>query len=341
MKRILKQLLPQFLWDQLRKLKSWVMIKHMSRVAHIILRNLQGPDLQRTLEKVGYSVARTEDYYSPLPSVSELAKNRARWDRPSALTGINFDLVNIKSNLARLLDRYSEEFASYPVYEQLLEIGFGPGYTALDALTLYMMIRDLKPARYIEVGSGLSTYYASLAATKNAKEGFPLEMTCIEPHPYEKLYSIANISIIKDQVQCVDVSFFQTLQRNDILFIDSSHILRIDGDVPYLLLEVLPSLGVGVTIHVHDVPFPFNIPYPPELWIFGQTWPLFWNEAMMVQAFLCGNCDFEIVLSTPLIRHFDESFLQQKIAIYQSVEMNPNAFSSLWLTRTASEVEKH
>jgi hypothetical protein len=335
MKRILRQILPQSLWDQLKKTKSWFMGKYMSRVAQFILKDLHGQDVQRTLENAGYSVARIKDYYSPLPSVPELKRNRARWDKPSALGGIKFDLESMESNFSRLLDRYGEEFASYPAYKQLLEIGFGPGYTAVDALTLYIMIRDLKPARYLEVGSGLSTYYASLAATKNAEEGFPVEMTCIEPHPYEKLYSIANISIIKDEVQSVDVSLFQTLQRNDILFIDSSHILRIDGDVPYLFLEVLPSLGVGVAIHVHDVPFPFNIPYPPTLWIFGQTWPLFWNEAMMVQAFLCGNRDFEIVLSTPLIRHFDEAFLHENVPIYQSVEVNPNAFSSIWLTRTA------
>lgn len=313
----------------------------MSRVAQIILKHLQGPDVQRTLENVGYSVARTEDYYSPLPSIPELEKHRGQWDKPSALGGIKFDFTGMKTHLSHLLDRYGEEFACYPPYEELLEIGFGPGYTSLDALTVYMMIRDLKPTRYIEVGSGLSTYYASLAAAKNAEEGFPVEMTCIEPHPYEKLYSIANISIIKEQVQCVDISLFQTLQRNDILFIDSSHVLRIGGDVPYLFLEVLPSLKVGVAIHVHDVPFPFNIPYPPDLWILGQMWPMFWNEAMVVQAFLCCNCDFEIVLSTPLIRYFDEAFLQQKIAIYQSVDVNPNTFSSIWLRRSAMSASEH
>ena len=136
-------------------------------------------------------------------------------------------------------------------------------------------------------------------------------------------------------MQSVDASLFQTLQSNDILFIDSSHVLRIDGDVPHLFLEVLLSLGTGVIVHVHDVPFPYNIPYPPELWIFGQKWPMFWNEAMVLQAFLCCNSDFEIVLSTPLIRYFDEAFLRRKIATYQSVEENPNAFSSIWLKRAA------
>ena len=68
------------------------------------------------------------------------------------------------------------------------------------------------------------------------------------------------------------------------------------------------GLAVGTVVHVHDVPFPFNVPYPPQQWIFGQPWPMLWNEAMFVQAFLCFNTSFRISLSTPLIRHHDEAF---------------------------------
>src|SRR5439155_13845058 len=103
------------------------------------------------------------------------------------------------------------------------------------------------------------------------------------------------------------------------------------GDVPFLYLEVLPALNPGLAIHIHDVPFPYNIPYPPERWIFGEPWPMFWNEAMLVQAFLSGNSHFQITLSTPLLRHFDEPFLQRSIPIYETLQENQNAFSSLWL----------
>ena len=85
------------------------------------------------------------------------------------------------------------------------------------------------------------------------------------------------------------MSFFGQLQKDDVLFIDSSHVLKIDGDVPFLYLEVLPTLNVGVVVHIHDVPFPYNIPYPPQLWVFSQEWPMLWNEAMVVQAFLSFN----------------------------------------------------
>ena len=288
---------------------------------------------RRSLEAAGYQVARDDDYYSPLPSVSRLKANVARWNRPSAMHGIEYDLVTMKSNLGELLARYLDEFLTYPAYSQVQSMGFGPGYTAVDALTLYMMVRHLKPRRYIEVGSGVSTFYCNLAALRNASEGYPLEITCIEPYPYEKLSTIPGIRVLPQKVEDVDISMFQQLQENDVLFIDSSHILRVDGDVAFLFLEVLPMLNAGVMTHVHDIPYPYNFPYPPELWIFGQDWPMFWNEAMVLQAFLAFNRNFKISLSTPLIRHFDEAFLKERIPIYEPVAQTPNTFSSIWLER--------
>ena len=285
------------------------------------------------MEKAGYTVARKSDYYSPLAPVSELKETFGRWNRPSTLAGVSYDLQGMKSMFADLLAQYLREFSALPTYGELQRVGFGPGYTAVDALTLYVMLRHLKPERYIEVGSGLSTYYCTLAAAKNAEEGHPLAITCIEPNPFEKLLAIPGIEVIEKQVQDVPTSVFERLRRDDVLFIDSSHILKLDGDVPFLYLEVLPRLNLGVVIQIHDVPFPYNIPYPPELWVFGHKWPLFWNEAMLVQAFLCFNRNFSVLMSTPLIRHTDEAFLRKQIPFYESVEENPNTFSALWLRR--------
>jgi hypothetical protein len=290
-------------------------------------------DLRRPLEYVGYTVARRDDFYSPLSPVSRLRSNAKRWNRPSTLKGVEYDLQQMKKDFSDLLSRYLGEFLLIPSYKTLQSAGFGPGYTAVDALTLYMMVRHFKPKRYIEVGSGLSTYYCSLAAEKNARDGHPIEITCIEPYPFDKLRSIANIQLISTEVQNVDLSVFRQLNENDILFIDSSHILKIDGDVPFLYLEVLPHLNTGVVTHIHDVPFPYNIPFPPQRWIFDEDWPMLWNEAMVLQAFLCFNDRFKIMMSTPLIRHFDEPFLRQNIPFYETLSQNTNAFSSIWLKR--------
>jgi predicted O-methyltransferase YrrM len=320
MHALAKRVLPPFLWNGL------------SRVKYKIASPVR---VRKYMDLIGYNVALKSDYYSPLTSAAELRSTVHRWNRPSALNAVRYDIEQMKSDLSDLFSRFLDEFSTIPPYEQLRQIGYGQGYTAVDALTLYMMIRHLKPRRYIEVGAGLSTYYCSLAAERNAAEGRPVHITCIEPNPYAKLFEIRGISVIPTQVQEVDLSVFHELEADDVLFIDSSHVVKIDGDVPFLYLEVLPTLQVGTVVHIHDVPFPYNTPYPPELWVLGDERTMQWNEAMLVQAFLCFNSVYRVVMSTPLIRHIDESFLASRIPFYESVHQNPNTFSSLWLKRVS------
>lgn len=288
---------------------------------------------QNAFKLLGLNVVRVKDYYSPLPVLSDLRKNQSRWYRPSRMAGITYDLDAMRKKLSSLLAAYGAEYASQPSYDVNKRKGFGPGFTPLDAMVEYLMIRDIKPRRYIEVGSGLSTYYASLAAAKNAEERRAVKLTCVEPYPYDKLSTIAGIEIVQKEVQEVRMDVFGELGSGDILFLDSTHIVKIDGDVPYLILEVLPALNKGVIVHIHDVPFPYNIPYPPEQWIYGMPWPWYWTEAMLLQAFLCNNPDFRILLSTPLLRYYDEEFLRANIPGYKSVAEDPKTFCSLWLEK--------
>jgi len=300
-----------------------------------LLRNVnQGRStlLQRSMEALGLNVSRARDFYSPLPSLRDLERHRSRWCRPSALHGVRYDTAAMKQSLGQLMAKYGEELKQLPRYGKIQR--FGPGYTETDALLLYMMIRETKPNRYLEVGSGISTYFCSLAAERNAAEGRPVEITCIEPYPREELHSIPGIHLRRHEVQDEDPATFRSLESGDVLFIDSSHALRIDSDIPFLFLEVLPALGHGVTIQIHDIPFPYNFPYPADYWIFGQTWPMLWNEAMVLQAFLAFNREFEITMSLPLIRFEDEAFLKGLIPNYKTVQEEPNTFSSIWLRRS-------
>ena len=282
----------------------------------------------------GLNVVGRSDYYSTLPVLEELAANRARWERPSELPGVEVDLMALQKNLGRLADEWEDELRSVaPDHAANAARGFGPGYPAFDARTLYYMLREHKPARYLEVGSGLSTYYASLAATRNRAEGAPLAITCIEPYPYDALRDLEGFELIAGFVQDVPVTTFEALQAGDVLFIDSSHALKIDSDVAYLFLEVLPRLKPGVLVHIHDVPFPYNGPFPADTWIFGERPPVYWNEAMVVQAFLAFNSAFEVLLSTPMVRHYDEQFLLDRFEDYTALADDPNPPSSLWLRR--------
>ena len=319
MKSRLKALFPKSIWLGLRSCK------------HSALRALR-----RGAEAVGLVIARKADYHNPLPSEFELRKSMPRWDKPSALRGVPYDLDAFRGRLAGLMTRYYEEFKQLPPYAELTRRGFGPGFPHLDALVLYATMRDLKPKRYLEVGCGLSTYYASLAAARNAAEGHPVVMTCIEPYPFAALYAIPGIKVVKALVQDAPLELFTALESGDILFIDSTHIIRIDGDVPFLFLEVLPTLKSGVQIHVHDIPFPYNTPYPASFWVLvddpaSNHWPVYWNEPMLLQALLGFSSRYSITLSCPMLRHFDAAFLPKTIPDYGCMSEGADCYSSIWL----------
>ncbi|RYJ06449.1 MAG: class I SAM-dependent methyltransferase, partial [Actinomycetales bacterium] len=252
---------------------------------------------QRLGKALGYNIVKKSDYYSTLPVLSEIEATKARWDKPSALAGLDVDVAAMTQTLDGLVERWDAEFVEHTGdYLANTRRGFGPGYPGLDARFLYFMLREHKPRRYLEVGSGLSTYYASLAAERNKAEGAPLHLTCVEPYPFDALRTLPDFELVEGFVQDVPVEKFQELEDGDVLFIDSTHALKIDSDVAYLFLEVLPQVKKGVWVHIHDVHFPYNTPFPSSTWLFGERWPVYWNEAMVVQTFLAYNSAFEIVL---------------------------------------------
>ncbi|KQY58103.1 hypothetical protein ASD11_00040 [Aeromicrobium sp. Root495] len=289
---------------------------------------------QRLGKALGYNIVKKGDYYSTLPVLTEIEATKARWDKPSALAGLDIDVPAMTETLDDLAKKWDAEFVEQTGdYLANTRRGFGPGYPALDARFLYFMLREHKPRRYLEVGSGLSTFYASLAAERNKAEGDPLHITCVEPYPFDALRTLPDFDLVEGFVQDVPVSKFQELEDGDVLFIDSTHALKIDSDVAYLFLEVLPQVKKGVWVHIHDVHFPYNTPYPSSTWLFGERWPVYWNEAMVVQTFLAFNSAFEVVLSAPMIRHQDESVLRERFADYVPVDDDINPPSSLWIRR--------
>jgi hypothetical protein len=290
--------------------------------------------VRKAFGAVGFNVAKRADYYSTLPVLEDIAATRSRWDRPSGLAGVAVDPAAMRDRLLGLADRWEDDFTSSTgSYLENQKAGFGPGYPPFDARTLYYVLREHRPARYLEVGSGLSTYYATLAAKRNADDGHPMAITCIEPYPFDALRQMGGIDLVQSVVQDIPLARFEALGDGDVLFIDSSHALKIDSDVAYLFLEVLPRLATGVFVHVHDVPFPWNTPFPADQWVFGERWPIYWNEAMVVQLFLAFNDAFEVLLSTPLVRHTDEAALVERFVDYVPVADDPNPPSSLWLRR--------
>jgi len=122
-----------------------------------------------------------------------------------------------------------------------------------DAEFFYSMLRFLKPRRLIEIGSGNSTKIARNGLLQNALETREsCDHFCIEPYENPWLEQLG-IKIIREPVEMVGLDVFQGLEAGDMLFIDSTHMVRPQGEVLFEYLQLLPSLASGVYVHVHDI----------------------------------------------------------------------------------------
>ena len=292
--------------------------------------------LRKALPSLGWNVYPSRDFYSPLPVLSELEKTRELWDKPSEMVGVRYDIEKMKTILERCVEHFGDEYTSLPDYEEVKTLGMGPGFTIIDAMTLYFMVRDLKPHRFFEIGSGFSTYYSWQAVQKNREEGIETTYQVVDPFPRDRMRKLEGISVKAAPAQEVPLEFFAQLGAGDVLFIDTTHVLKLGGELAYLFMEVIPRLKPGVTVHVHDIHFPYNVPYPAQQYVFDSKWGSYWTEAMLLQAFLAFNSDFEIYYSAPMLRHFDEPYLAKTIPGYRPVEVEDydTHFGSIWFRRS-------
>jgi hypothetical protein len=230
-------------------------------------------------------------FYQPIPDSRQLSEEL--WTQESELPGINMNDAMQLRFLAEIFPPYKSEYSQFPnaPTDSPNEFYFeNPMFSGTDALVLYGMLRHFKPRRVLEVGSGFSSRVTAKALLANGSG----ELTCIEPYPEEVLRKgfPGLKQLIETGVQQVELEVFQQLQANDVLFIDSSHVVRVGGDVDFLFLEVLPRLRPGVIVHVHDI----YLPLPGRRdWVMEER--RFWNEQQLLQAFLICNDDFEVLFA--------------------------------------------
>ena len=199
-----------------------------------------------------------------------------------------------------------------------------------DALVLRAMIAHFKPKRIIEIGSGFSTACMLDAADEFGRQD--LNITCIEPDPDRPNVRVwprdlSRLTVIRDLVQNVPLSTFYSLEENDILFIDSTHVLKTGSDVHYELFQILPGLKPGVLVHFHDCMYPFE--YPAK-WVFQRNYS--WNEIYALRAFLMYNDRFRIFFWNSFFRRKFKTEIAEKFP--NLLAENPG--SSIWLRVYAS-----
>ena len=179
----------------------------------------------------------------------------------------------------------------------------------------------------MEVGSGYSS--AVILDTLDVFGEVETEVTFIDPYP-ERLQSILRADdeekteVLAERVQDVEPERFQQLRRGDLLFIDSSHVLKVGSDLHYLMFEIMPHLPVGVHMHFHDVFYPFE--YPVEWLKMGR----YWNELYMLRCFLAGNQQWQITLFNDFVNKEFGEYIEEKMPLCRR-----NFGGSLYLTKRA------
>ena len=189
-----------------------------------------------------------------------------------------------------------------------------------DAEFLYSMLRFLKPRRLIEIGSGNSTKIARNALLQNALEtGESCDHVCIEPYENPWLEQLG-IKIIREPVEMVGLDVFQGLEAGDMLFIDSTHMIRPQGDVLFEYLQLLPSLASGVYVHVHDIFSPRDY---PDQWVRNNV--MMWNEQYLLEATMGNQDRYEVVAGLNYLKHTEFDLLLG-VCPYLTEEREPGSF---------------
>lgn len=237
-------------------------------------------------------------FASVSPCKADIMQRRNIDRNPDSITGI--DLREGKQ--WELLQAFKTYYDEMPHHQQnktnkseFRYIWDNPSYSPSDAIATFGMMRHFRPKKIIEVGCGNSS--CLMLDTNDRFFDGKIDFTLVEPYP-EFLSSVLwpndpeAITIIPEKAQDVPVSVFESLEENDILFIDSSHVSKAGSDVNYLYLDVLPRIKPGVLIHIHDIFYPFE--YPQDWLEQGR----FWNEQYLLRALLTNNPAFEVLLFT-------------------------------------------
>lgn len=260
-------------------------------------------------------------YYSPIVDTKELKqREKELWNSaPTALEGINLNIGHQQKLVQQMSPFYADIPFAFEKKEGLRYYYNNNFYSYTDALTLSIMMRLFKPKRIIEAGSGFSS--AVMLDTNQLFLQGAVQLSFIEPYP-ERLNSLLteqdkkHAAVIQENIQQVPLSFFESWEGNDILFIDSTHVAKTGSDVNYIFFHVLPVLKPGVLIHIHDIFYPFE--YPKDWVLSGRNW----NEAYMLRAFLTNNNEYEVLFFADYLHKNHSGIFSEMPLFYKSTGAN-------------------
>lgn len=271
-------------------------------------------------------------YYYPIPNLDKIKVDPHWGVEPNQIPGIDlnedYQLRLLKVEFPKYVNEYDFPLEKRDVENPHLFYFNNHIFANTDAEVYYCMIRYFKPSIVIEVGGGRSTQISCEASKRNLEvDKIKTDIFVIDPYPNIKILmplTKDSITLIESKVEEMDSDFFQRLHENDILFIDSSHVIRSGGDVNYLFLEILPILNRGVLVHIHDIRLPYEVAKSD---ILNGT---FFTEQYLLQAFLIGNKDYEIIWAANFM---SKRYPSHVANVFRSSSGGKYSAGSFWIKR--------
>lgn len=270
-------------------------------------------------------------FYSPIPDSRDL--DGELFSARSELKGIQINVGRQIALLESFTDNFRAEYSLIPRERTELRHRYyltSGAFNSVDGEILYCMIRHFKPKRIYEIGSGFTTFLSAETLLRNTQaDGSTGELHAFEPYPGEILrQGFPGLTrLVPEKVQDIPLHVFEALGENDILFIDSTHVLKAGSDVQYEYLEILPRLNKGVIIHIHDIFLPVEY---PEHWLKNNRW--FWNEQYLLHAFLLFNESFEVLWAGSYMHLNHPEKLATAFPSYDRDTVHPGSF---WMRKIA------
>lgn len=299
--------------DQLSRSTALLGLARRLRPAYLLARRL--------LVRVGFQLI-FASYDSPIPDVEEL--DAGFFERANPMHGIDFDVRRQLEFAERELASFCREFdppltaADAGPHRFYLRNG---AYESVDAELLYAIVRRFAPARVVELGSGYSTLIVREALSRGGVSAPGRVLQTYDPYRSDLLPPDA--AVIPMRAQDVPEEAVQALDAGDILFVDTFHTVKVGGDVNRIVLDLLPLVRPGVIVHFHDI----FLPYPYSRGHLESAH--FWAEQYLVQAFLIGNDNWEVLVGAQALARYHPGRLASVVPSF-GPGVSPGAF---WIRR--------
>ncbi|MGA2351163.1 MAG: class I SAM-dependent methyltransferase [Terracidiphilus sp.] len=298
--------------------KRWDEVKGKLAEHHGLQRWLARKVLPFT-QPLGFSVI-GDHFYEPIPNIRYIQVHYQ--DAPRELPGFHAT-PSWAENAEKIVEPYIAEYLSSPVFEKYRRRNWF--YTGWDAAYYYCLIRSRKPKSITEVGRGISTWIAGAALDRNAADGYPGEIVSIDPY-FRGDDSTARMRILTKELQQIPTTEREALLRADILFVDSSHIIKWGSDVLQLFESWIPNVAVNTLVHIHDICTPYDY---PRQWLVNDK--RFWNEQYYFESFIAFNHAFQI--ECPLFYLARTGSLKQLAGRLNAPQLADASGLAMWLTR--------